>query len=145
VWGNSANAIRDAYRVAELEAKKSLNDFINKETITSSVSVKMLSKNLEKADDQKKNAFSTNVDPELSESDDELNNQSSNNTAFRNDALNIANRLSTVITSHSRGILGGLYLVEGEPTADGDRVRVTYRWDKKHTEVRLQVRNLMGQ
>jgi hypothetical protein len=29
VWGNSQNAIRESYRVAELEAKKSLNDFIN--------------------------------------------------------------------------------------------------------------------
>ena len=33
VWGNSQNAAREAFRVAELEAKKSLNDFINKETI----------------------------------------------------------------------------------------------------------------
>ena len=32
VWGNSENALRESFRVAELEAKKSLNDFINKET-----------------------------------------------------------------------------------------------------------------
>ena len=50
VWGNSMNAARESYRVAELEAKKSLNDFINKETITSTTSVRMISKNLEQAE-----------------------------------------------------------------------------------------------
>jgi hypothetical protein len=34
VWGNSQNAAREAFRVAELEAKKSLNDFINKARFT---------------------------------------------------------------------------------------------------------------
>ena len=38
VWGNSASAVRESFRVSELEAKKSLNDFINRENITSSTS-----------------------------------------------------------------------------------------------------------
>jgi hypothetical protein len=60
VWGSSQNAAREAYRVAELEAKKSLNDFINKETVRTTTSVSMISKNLEKARDNKTNKFATN-------------------------------------------------------------------------------------
>jgi hypothetical protein len=157
VWGNSQNAAREAFRVAELEAKKSLNDFINKETITSSTSVRMISENLEHAKDQKTNSFSSNrasggndlvaVDveqPPASESANKDNNQEEN-TAVRNDAVKIASRVSTTITSQNRGILGGLYLVEGQVINDGKNVQATYRWDKKHAVSRLQIRALMAQ
>lgn len=154
VWGNSQNAIRESYRVAELEAKKSLNDFINKETITSSVSVKMISQNLENANDQKTNKFSSNK----SESDElvavdvatpgngprNAENNQDENTAVRNDALRIASRVSTTITTQNRGILGGLYLLEGSVINDGKNVQAVYRWDKKHNASRLQVRNMMS-
>ena len=152
VWGNSQNAVRESYRVAELEAKKSLNDFINKETITSSVSVKMISQNLEHANDQKTNKFSSNksesdelvaVDADTPASKNGENNQDEN-TATRNDALKIASRVSTTITTQNRGILGGLYLVEGSVINDGKNVQAVYRWDKKHNASRLQVRNMMS-
>jgi len=152
VWGNSQNALRESYRVAELEAKKSLNDFINKETITSSVSVKMISQNLEHAKDQKTNSFNSNrsgsdelvaVDAEPSASANKENNQEENN-AVRNDALKIASRVSTTITTQNRGILGGLYLLEGSVINDGKNVQAVYRWDKKHNASRLQVRNMMS-
>ena len=152
VWGNSQNALRESYRVAELEAKKSLNDFINKETITSSVSVKMISQNLEHAKDQKTNSFNSNrsgsdelvaVDAEPSASANKENNQEEN-TAVRNDALRIASRVSTTITTQNRGILGGLYLLEGSVINDGKNVQAVYRWDKKHNASRLQVRNMMS-
>jgi hypothetical protein len=153
VWGSSQNAAQQAYRVAELEAKKSLNDFINKETIKSSVSVKMIAQNLEHAQDQKTNKFASNksesdelvavdADPQPSASG---NNNQEENTAVRNDALKIASRVSTTITTQNRGILGGLYLVQGEVVNDGKNVQVLYRWDKKHTAVRQQVRGLMAQ
>jgi hypothetical protein len=153
VWGSSQNAAQQAYRVAELEAKKSLNDFINKETIKSSVSVKMIAQNLEHAQDQKTNKFASNksesdelvaidADPQPSASG---NNNQEENTAVRNDALKIASRVSTTITTQNRGILGGLYLVQGEVINEGKNVQVLYRWDKKHTVVRQQVRGLMAQ
>ena len=154
VWGNSQNAIRESYRVAELEAKKSLNDFINKETITSSVSVKMISQNLEHASDQKTNKFSSNksgsdelVAVDADTPDSNSGNGESNqdeNTAVRNDALKIASRVGTTITTQNRGILGGLYLVEGSVVNDGKNVQAVYRWDKKHNATRLQVRNMMA-
>jgi hypothetical protein len=157
VWGNSQNAAREAFRVAELEAKKSLNDFINKETIRSTTSVRMISKNLEKAQDNKTNNFATNRgrDSVAAMTDDtelvtepgagtgEVNREE--NTAVRKDALTIASRVSTTITTQNKGILGGLYLVEGNVINDGKNVRVIYRWDQKHTEVRKQVRGLMAQ
>lgn len=154
VWGNSQNAAREAFRVAELEAKKAMNDFINKETIQSSVSVAMISRNLERARDNKTNRFETNLnrDQVMSISDEEQANANESgevnrqaNTAIRNDAVNIASRVSTNITTRSQGILGGMYLVEGDVIAEGKAVRVVYRWDQKHNKVRGQVRNLMAQ
>jgi hypothetical protein len=153
VWGSSQNAAREAFRVAELEAKKSLNDFINKESIRSSTSVKMISQNLEHAKDNKTNSFSSNksgsgdelvaVDAEPTTSANKETNQEEN-TAVRNDALRIASLVSTTISSQNRGIIGGLYLVEGTVLNDGKNVQVVMRWDKKHNASRLQVRNMMA-
>jgi hypothetical protein len=153
VWGNSQNAAREAFRVAELEAKKSLNDFNNRETVTTSKSVTMISKNLEQARDNKTNKFATNknrdevsavtTDEEVTAKDEgELNREE--NTAVRNDALRIASQVRTTITVNNRGIIGGLYLVEGEVINDGKNVRVVYRWDRKSNAVRPMLRNLMA-
>jgi hypothetical protein len=151
VWGNSQNAIREAYRVAELEAKKSLNDFINSEQIRSSTSVKMISRNLEKARDNKSNNIATNrnrdevsaVTDDTEVAPGDVNTE--RNTATRNDALNIASRVNTEISSKAQGILSGLRLVEGEVINDGKNVRVIYRWDVKNQEVRQQIRRMMMQ
>jgi hypothetical protein len=154
VWGSSQNAAQQAYRVAELEAKKSLNDFINKETITSNVSVRMISENLEHAQDNKTNKFASNkaesgelvaVDAEPAPAAKNGENTQEENTAIRNDALKIASKVSTTITTQNRGILGGLYLVQGEVINDGKNVQVLYRWDKKHNLQRQQIRGLMAQ
>jgi len=152
VWGNSENAVRESYRVAELEAKKSLNDFINRETITSTVSVKMISQNLEQANDKKINNFNSNRsgDPDELVTSDDLVNQAKtaqttrdDNTAVRNDALKISSLVNTTITNTNQGILGGLYLVDGQAINNGRTVRVIMRWDRKHEDIRLQVRGLM--
>jgi len=149
VWGNSQNAAREAFRVAELEAKKSMNDFINSETIKSSVSVRMTSRNLEKAQDSKNNSFATNRDTVSAvTTDEELGDDAkstSQNTLQRNDALNITSQVSTNISVRSQGILGGMYLVEGDVINDGKNVRVVYRWDRKHNDARKTIRGLMMQ
>lgn len=150
LWGGSQNAVREAYRVAELEAKKSLNDFINKETIKSSVSVNMFSMNLEHARDQKTNMFASNRAPaplvaddtEATPANDETSQEE--NKAVRNDALKIATKVNTTITTSNRGIIGGLYLVDGDVIDDGKMVRVLYRWEKRHTAVRLEARSAMA-
>ena len=154
VWGNSQNAIRESFRVAELEAKKSLNDFINRENITSRTSVRMISSNLEQANDNKKNNFTTNAIKSTDDTDvaADLNPQKNSgtsskedNTAVRNDALRIANSVNNVITTQNAGILSGLYLVKGEVINSGRNVRVVYRWDKKSNAVRPAVRAMMMQ
>jgi hypothetical protein len=149
VWGNSMNAARESYRVAELEAKKSLSDFINKETITSTTSVRMISNNLEHAQDQNTNRFASNKGAELASSDDQVTGPpapgSEENTAVRNNAVRIASQLRTTITTQNRGIIGGLYLKESAVIDDGRAVRVVMRWDRKHNDSRKQIRNLMAQ
>lgn len=152
VWGNSENAVRESFRVAELEAKKSLNDFINKETITSTVSVKMISQNLEQANDKKANNFNSNrsghpdeliaID-ETVDKEKNLQTTRDDNTALRNDALRISSAVNTTINNTNQGILGGLYMVDGQAINNGKNVRVIMRWDRKHEDIRLQVRGMM--
>jgi len=155
VWGNSENARREAYRVAELEAKKAINDFINQETVTSSKSLEIISRNLEKARDNKLNNFASNRSPNMiSSSDEELDSDGKNdrndgtkieNAAVREDALRIATNTRTEIRIQNKGILGGLQLRENELLNDGRVVRVVYRWDKKSNEQRGVIRSLMQQ
>lgn len=151
VWGNSMNGARESYRVAELEAKKSLNDFINKESIRTTTSVRMISQNVERATDSTNNKFASNraqsdelvaVDEEVKASANDVN--SRENAAIRNNALNIASKLSTTITVNNSGILGGLYLKESGVIDDGKAVYVVMRWDRKSNASRPQLRKLMA-
>jgi len=152
VWGRSQNSVREAYRVAELEAKKSMNDFINQEVISSETSVKMVSRNLERARDNKVNNFATNRERDFVASmetderpQDDNNYNRETNTATRNDALAIATIVNNNIKIRNQGILGGLYLVEGDVVDGGRTVRVVYRWDEKHNKQRGYIRQQMIQ
>ncbi len=152
IWGRSQNSVREAYRVAELEAKKSLNDFINQEVISSETSVKMVSRNLERARDKKVNNFATNRDRDFVASletdeqpQDDNNYNRETNTATRNDAFAIATTVNNTIRTRNQGILGGLYLVEGDVVDNGRVVRVVYRWDEKHNKQRGYIRQQMMQ
>lgn len=140
VWGNSASAIDSSYKVAELDAKRKLNDFINKESITSSTSVEIISKNLEKATDNKSNNIANNTGA-VSTSDTETNGQI--NQAVRQDALAISSRLQQNIRTSSRGILGGLRMIDNEVVGNGRNVKVVFRWDKKNETGILDVRKSM--
>lgn len=152
-WGNSANATREAYRVAELEAKKHLNDFINKETITSSVSVRMISQNLEHARDTTMNRTGSGSTAKPAASADELlavddavapESNTAEAVKNREDAMKIASTVSTTIRVNNRGILSGLRQVDARVVDDGRAVKVTYRWDRKHDAGRVQLRNTMA-
>jgi hypothetical protein len=152
IWGRSQNSVREAYRVAELEAKKSLNDFINQEVISSETSVRMVSRNLERARDNKVNDFATNrsrdivASVESDEQPQDANNfNRETNTATRNDALSIATVVNNSIKTRNQGILGGLYLVEGDVVDGGRTVRVVYRWDQKNNALRTNIRQQMMQ
>lgn len=152
IWGKSQNSVREAYRVAELEAKKSLNDFINQEVIATETSVKMFSRNVEKAKDHKVNDFATNRNRDLVASietdeaaPDADNYNRENNTATRQDGFAIATVVNNSIKVRNQGILGGLYLVEGDVVDGGRSVRVVYRWDEKHNKQRGYIRQQMMQ
>lgn len=150
IWGGSQNATREAIRVAELEAKKILNDFLNDEALTSSVSVSMISKNIEKASDRKNTVnLARDTGVIALTADDEIDGpamketQNASLNAVRSDALRIATDLKTTITLNNKGILTGLYLVDAEVVDGGKNVRATYRWDRKADESRREVRELM--
>ena len=160
-WGGSHNSAREAFRVAELEAKKSLNDFLRKETITSTTSVVMISENLEHAQDNHNNKFATNkgsssegntgTADDLVAVDDDTKSKiasgttdSKENSATRDNAFKIASKLKTTITTSNRGILSGLYLKEGTVIDDGKAVKVVMRWDKKNNAERINIGNLMA-
>jgi hypothetical protein len=150
IWSASQNAIREANRVAELEAKKIINDFINDETITSGVTVTMISRNIEKAVDRKNE---TNLERDVSvsalttdqEVDIPLTSAGGTNSvnSNRSDAVKIASELKTTITVNNKGILGGLYLVNSEVVDGGKSVRATYRWDSRGAQDRREIRDLM--
>ena len=143
VFGNSPAAVENAYRVAELDAKKKLNDFINKESIQSSTSVNIITRNLEKSVDNKKNNIGNNLQ-QVSTSDAEVGNGNSDvNTALRQDALKIATNLSYTTRQQSRGILGGLRMIENGTINDGRNVMVVYRWEKKLNNDVVDVRRAM--
>lgn len=151
LWGSGQNAIREAYRVAELEAKKSVNDYINDETITSGVTVTMISRNIEKAVDRRNmtnlesgtSVAALTTDQEL---DIPLNSAGGANDegSKRSNALKIASNLKTTITSNNKGILNGLYLVNSEVVDGGKGVRATYRWDRQGDQSRRELRGLMS-
>lgn len=153
IWGKSQNSVREAYRVAELEAKKSLNDFINQEVISSETSVRMISRNIERARDNKVNDFATNrnrdtvssIETDEQPQDDSNNYNRETNTATRNDALSVVSVVNNSIKIRNQGILGGLYLVEGDVVDGGRMVRVVYRWDEKHNKQRGYLRQQMMQ
>ena len=154
IWGRSQMSVREAYRVAELEAKKSLNDFINQETILSDTAVSMMSRNLERARDLKVNDFPTNRPQDLIATvEDDLaptaspgaNTRQPINTGSRTDAFKIATEVHNNIQTRNQGILSGLFLKEGTVIDNGRTVQAVYRWDQKHNQIRTNVRHQMMQ
>lgn len=137
VWGNSQNAVQQAYEVATANAKVGMSKFLHPETITSKRMVDTIAKNLEKARDNKTNKFATNKNQDFAfETSDteaaregEINREE--NTAVRNDALNIASNIRTTISIQHSGIIRSVVVKEGRVINDGKNVQVIVRWDRK--------------
>ena len=151
VWGNSQNAVQSAYEVAYVMAKDRMSSFLHPETITSKRVVDTISKNLEKARDNKTNKFATNKNNDFAvETSDteaaregEINREE--NTAVRNDALNIASNIRTTVSVQRSGILGGVVFKDGRVINDGKNVQVLVRWDRKDNSQRRVVLKEMMQ
>ena len=150
VWGNSQNAVQQAYEVAYVLAKDRMSSFLHPETITSKRVVDTISKNLEKARDNKTNKFATNKNNDfVVETSDteaaragEINREE--NTAVRNDALNIASNIRTTVSVQRSGILGGVVFKDGRVINDGKNVQVLVRWDRKdNTQRRVVLKEMM--
>jgi hypothetical protein len=150
VWGNSQNAVQSAYEVAYVMAKDRMSSFLHPENITSKRFVDTVAKNLEKARDNKTNKFATNKNNDFSvETADteaaregEVNREE--NTAVRNDALNIASNIRTTVSVQRSGILGGVVFKDGRVINDGKNVQVIVRWDRKdNSQRRVVLREMM--
>lgn len=142
MWGNSSSALESSYKVAELDAKRKLNDFINRESITSSTSVNIITRNLEKAQDRNSNNKSASVitaDAEV----ESANSNSGVNNAIRQDALTIASTLQQNVSASSRGILGGLRMIDNGVVDGGKSVWVVFRWEEKLNNSVIDVRRSM--
>lgn len=150
VWGNSQNAVQQAYETAYVLAKDRMSSFLHPENITSKRVVDTIARNVEKARDNKTNNFATNrkgdADFETADTDavkeGEVNRQE--NTAVRNDALNIASNIRTTVSIQRSGILGGVVIKEGKVINDGRNVQVIVRWDRKdNAQRRVIMREMM--
>ena len=67
------------------------------------------------------------------------------NTAVRNDALNIASNIRTTVSVQRSGILGGVVFKDGRVINDGKNVQVLVRWDRKDNSQRRVVLKEMMQ
>lgn len=150
VWGNSENSIQQSYEAAYVLAKDRMSSFLHPETIRSKRVVDTIAKNIEKARDNKTNKFATNKgnDFSVSTSDDEVAKEGEvnreENTAVRNDAINIASNIRTTVSVQRSGILAGVVFKEGRVVNDGRNVQVIVRWDRKDNKQRkLILREMM--
>lgn len=152
VWGNSENAVQKAYETAYVLAKDRMSSFLHPETISSKRFLDTVAKNLEKANDNKTNKFATNknqdfvvnTDADEAKREGEVNREE--NTAVRNDALNIQSTIRTTVNIQRSGILGGVVFKDGKVINDGRNVQVVVRWDRKdNTQRRVVLREMMMQ
>jgi hypothetical protein len=149
VWGNSPNAVQQAYETAYVLAKDRTSSFLHPETIESSRFVSTVTRNIEKARDNKTNNFSTNrvSDFSIETADDEIDSQPGlvQNTAVRNDAVNIVSNIRHTVSVQRNGILGGVVFKEGRVINGGRNVQVVVRWDRKDNKQRNTVLREMFQ
>ena len=149
IWGNSENAVQKAYETAYVLAKDRMSSFLHPETINSKRVLDTISRNVEKARDNKTNKFATNKNQDfVTEADDaaregEVNREE--NTAVRNDALNIQSSIRTTVSVQRSGILGGVVFKEGKIINDGRNVVVVVRWDRKNNAQRRVILKEMMQ
>lgn len=149
VQGNSERAVQSATEAAYVLAKDRMSSFLHPETINSKRFLDTITRNVEKARDNKTNKFATNKNQDFAfeTSDDEaarngeINREE--NTLVRNDAVNIQSNLRKTITIQRSGILGGVVFKEGKIINDGRNVQVTVRWDRKDNAQRRVILNEM--
>ena len=149
IQGNSERAVQSATEAAYVLAKDRMSSFLHPETINSKRFLDTVTKNLEKARDNKTNKFATNKNNDFSvETSDEEAARSGEinreeNTAVRNDAVNIQSNLRKTVSIQRSGILGGVVFKEGRIINDGRNVQITVRWDRKDNSQRRIILNEM--
>lgn len=151
VQGNSERAVQSATEAAYVLAKDRMSSFLHPETINSKRFLDTVTRNVEKARDNKTNKFATNKNQDFAfETSDEEAAKSGEinreeNTAVRNDAITIQSNLRKTVSIQRSGILGGVVFKEGTIINDGRNVKVTVRWDRKDNAQRRVILREMTQ
>jgi hypothetical protein len=130
--GNSENNREIAFRVAEMKAKATLRHFIYEDVQSSNVQT-ILTKNVEKANDNIKNRIGSAPDTEVVMTDEEAakdkKEPSDSNFAVRENSNTTVRTVTETIRTSAGGILRGVR-VQDEQVVDRQTVQVTIRWDK---------------
>lgn len=121
--GNSEANRETAFKVAEMQAKAKLRQFIQEDISTTSV-VNTVVKNVEKANDRIKSRITSDDVPM---SDDEASKEP--NYAIRENTNDTVRTLTESIRKQSSGILKGVKVID-EKVVDRQTVGVTIRWDQ---------------
>jgi hypothetical protein len=128
-FGNSEALEEEAYRAAELDARRKFIEFV-KSDISSSTNSNIISKNFEKANDQIKQRINSGEVITMDEDEAKEFNKNSN-IATRENANQITRIMTTNIRQNSTGIMKGFREVDGSARpVSNQRVAITFRWDR---------------
>lgn len=137
-FGNSEVQRENAYRVAELTANRKLIEFLQKD-VSSSTTVKILSKNVEKANDNIRSRISAS---EVAITDEEAEKSNDTNVSNRTNINETVRTVTESINTNSQKILRGVHIVD-ESIVDRQTVSVTIRWDKNSKDAVREINRLM--
>lgn len=142
---------RDFQIVAEADAKDKLVKFLRGETVSSQRITKVISRSIERSQDNTRNRFRTvdgvtNTRAEDIEREDatpatEENSQT--NTALRRNSVNSAQQVTSTITVASKGRLTSVRKQSAGVVDDGRTYRAIYVWSPRDEEAARSIRNQM--
>lgn len=129
--GGSEHMRDAAFKLATLRAKAKLRHFVQ-EDISSSTVTKVMTRNVEKANETFKVTNSNTGN--IVTTDDEVPNQSNTSSGNREVKNTVVRTITEMISSNAAGILRGVY-VSDENVIDTNNVSVTVRWDRRMENV----------
>lgn len=150
-----ANVWRGEYEtVAELDAKSKMVKFLRGETVSTDRMHKVISKSIERAQDNTLNKFRSSdgsisisdieIDEEAKKNNTEQSDENSRqNTALRKAAVNNAHQVVTTVQSNSSGKLQAVYKDRGFVQDDGKTYVAVYVWTVKHQNAQRFITGIM--
>lgn len=136
--GNTQFERRNAFTIAEMQAKATLIEFMRQD-ITSRRVVDTMGKNLEKANDRLKQRLDSSE--EVSMSEDEASKDT--NFAIRENTNQTVRNLTEKISTYAQGKIEGVYAKDMKVVGPKE-VQVTVRWSRENQELARALRKSFG-